>query len=66
MHLPGIVVREPRPGWVSMELPALEAWQQPLRWLSREQRERIETPEFYGLLQDHVTRRYLAVKSGKT
>jgi len=34
-----------------------------LRWLSREQRERIESPGSYQLLQEHLTRRYLAVRS---
>jgi hypothetical protein len=32
-HLDGIVVREPRPGWVTLEVPPLEAWQNRLRSL---------------------------------
>ena len=27
VHLDGIVVREPRPGWVTLEVPPLEAWE---------------------------------------
>ena len=55
----GIVVREPRPGWVTLEVPPLEAWEEPLRWLTREERERVESPEFYQTLQEHLTRKYL-------
>ena len=61
VDLDGIVVREPRPGFVTMEIPPLEKWEKPMRWLLPDQRERIQTPEFYQLLQTHVTRRYLAL-----
>ncbi|NUQ62853.1 MAG: tyrosine-type recombinase/integrase [Pirellulales bacterium] len=60
--LKGIVVREPRPGWVTLEVPPLEAWEKPLCGLTAAQRQRIESPEFYALVQEHVTRRYLAWK----
>ena len=63
VHLDGIIVREPRPGWVTLEVPPLEAWESRLRWLLPEQRERIESPEFYQLLQTHVARKYLALKT---
>jgi hypothetical protein len=49
---------------VSLELPPLERWDRPLRWLTPEQRERIESPEFYRLLQEHVSRRFLAERRG--
>ena len=62
VHLDGIVVREPRPGWITLELPPLETWENRLLWLLPEQRERVESPEFYQLLQTHMTRRYLALK----
>ena len=63
-RLRGIVVREPRPGWVTLEVPPLEAWEEPLRWLTREERERerIESPEFYQTLQEHLTRKYLRAR----
>ena len=61
IDLEGIVVREPRPGFVTMEIPPLEKWEKPMRWLLPEQRERIQTPEFFQLLQTHVTRKYLAL-----
>jgi hypothetical protein len=48
---------------VALELPSLETWEKSLRWLKREQRERIEAPGFYQLLQEHMTRRYLALRS---
>jgi hypothetical protein len=56
----GIVVKESRPGWLSLDLPALEMWKEPLKRLSVQQRERIESPEFYQLLQREITRRFLA------
>jgi hypothetical protein len=62
VHLDGIVVREPQPGWVTLQVPPLEAWESRLLWLLPEQRERVETPEFFQLVQQHVTRRYLALK----
>ena len=55
-----IVVGEARPGWLSMDLPPQEAWQEPLRWLAAPQRERIESPEFYELLQQQIGQRFLA------
>ena len=45
VHLDGIVVREPRPGWVTLQVPPLEAWETKLIWLLPEQRERVETPD---------------------
>ncbi len=63
VQLSGIIVREARPGWVSMELPAQEAWREPMRWLRPEQRERIESPEFYQMLQQQLGQRFLALRS---
>jgi hypothetical protein len=54
------VVKESRPGWLLLDLPPLEVWAEPLKQLSVPQRKRVETPEFYQLLQREVTRRYLA------
>ena len=58
--LGGITVREARPGWVTLELPPSERWEEPLRWLTRQEHDRLESPEFYALLQRHATARYLA------
>ena len=46
----------------SVESP-LEAWAEPLRWLTPVERERVESAQFYQLLQQHVTHRYLAAKA---
>jgi hypothetical protein len=48
IYLEGITVREPRPGGITLEIPPLEAWEERLRWLLPEQRERVETPESFG------------------
>ncbi len=63
--LEGIVVWEPRPGWVTLEVPPLERWETPLCALTAAQRARIESPEFYHLLQQHIGRRYLAWKKSR-
>ncbi len=59
IKLSGIYVRELRPGWLALDVPPLETWAEPLRWLTPQQRERIESAEFYGLLQREITRRFL-------
>ncbi len=60
--LRGIRVRQARPGWVTLDIPPLERWESELQRLPREQRERIESPEFYELLQRTISTRYLAEK----
>jgi len=58
--LSGIRVRQPRPGWVTLDIPPLERWEPALRQLPNAQRERIESPEFYALLQRTISAKYLA------
>ena len=62
--LSGIVIRETRPGWMTLEVPPLEAWEQPLRWVTPVERERIESPQFYRSLEHHLTAKFLAQKMG--
>ncbi len=57
--LGGITVREARPGWVTLDLPPWERWADALGQLSRREHERLESPDFYALLQRHATTRYL-------
>jgi hypothetical protein len=37
VQLDGIVVTESRPGWLSLDLPPLEMWAEPLMQLSEQQ-----------------------------
>ncbi|MCH8147399.1 MAG: tyrosine-type recombinase/integrase [Planctomycetes bacterium] len=60
--LTGIKVSQPHPGWVMLDIPPLERWEASLRRLPAQQRERIESPEFYEILQRSIARRYLAFK----
>jgi integrase/recombinase XerD len=60
--LPGISIRESRPGWIELNLPPLEDWQPVLVQLSPAQRQRIQEPAFYDLLHRELSRRYLAMK----
>ncbi len=64
MYLPGIVAKEIRPGWVSLDIPPLEKWEEPFRWLAPQQRERIESSEFYELLQREIPKRLLSLPDG--
>jgi len=63
-YLTGIVAREIRRDWVSLDIPPLEQWEEPSRWLSRAQRERLEAPEFFELLQREIPKRLLAMRPG--
>jgi len=58
IYLTGIVVQQQRPGWNTLDLPPLEQWEEPMRWLTPAQRERFETPEFYRMLEDQIGRRF--------
>jgi hypothetical protein len=62
--LDGIVVSEGRPGWLEFSLPPEEAWQDGLRQLTAQQRERIESPEFYELLQREIGKRFFTLHPG--
>jgi hypothetical protein len=64
VYLTGIVAKEVRRGWVNLEIPPLEQWEEPMRWLSRQQRERIEEPAFYELLQREIPRRLVQLAPG--
>ena len=59
VYLTGIVATEVRRGWVNLQIPPLEQWEEPMRWLTRVQRERIEEAAFYELLQQEVPKRLL-------
>ena len=58
VFLTGIVAREVRPGWISLEVPPLERWEEPLRWLNPSRRDRVEQPEFFEMLQREIPRRF--------
>ena len=64
IYLTGIVAREIRAGWVSLDIPSLEKWEEPRRWLNPQQRERIESPEFFELLQREIPSRLLRLPDG--
>lgn len=55
--LEGIALREPRPGWCTLEIPPTEAWEEPLRWLAPEERARVLGPAFFELLQRELASR---------
>ncbi len=55
--LPGTTVSEPRPGWINLQIPAMEVWQPALSKLPPAQQHRIQQVEFYELLQREVAKR---------
>ncbi len=58
--LEGIVVREPRPGFLALELPPLEDWQPALSFCDDEVQARFEDATFYERLRDELARRWAA------
>lgn len=58
VYLTGIIARQVRPGWITLEVPPLEHWEQQLSWLPPEKRERIEGAAFFELLQREIPRRF--------
>ena len=61
IYLTGTRALEVRPGFVTLEIPPLETWSEPLERLLPEQRERIGEPEFYEMLQSEITRRLMSL-----
>ncbi len=61
LALGGISLFEERKGWVRMQLPPLEDWQDVLAWLEPAG---IESPRFYQQLQEVLTRSLLALPRG--
>ena len=60
--LPGGRKSQPRPSWVTLDIPPVERCQASLHGLPAQQRERIESLDFYEILQRSISRRYLAFK----
>ena len=57
-------MHERRRGWLNLQIPPLGSWSELIRWLTRAQRERIESKEFYELLQREIRARYHTVWRG--
>jgi hypothetical protein len=57
IYFTGTKAIEVRPGWVALDIPPLEEWEESLRWLSPMRRERIESPEFFQMLQREIPNR---------
>jgi hypothetical protein len=64
VSLDGIVAHELRPGWITLEIPPPERWAAAFRWLTPLQRRRIESAEFFTMLQAEAGRRYQALQQG--
>lgn len=56
--LDGIVCREPRSGFLCIELPPLEAWATRLSFLDDDLRARLESGAFYETLRGHLAVRW--------
>ncbi len=63
--LDGITVRLDDRKWVRLDLPLAHLWQAKLQSLSRNERERIESPEFFETIRGHVSQKFLhAISNG--
>ena len=65
IYFTGILASEVRPGYVTLQIPPLENWEEPLRWLSRSQRERFQEPELYEMLQREISSRLLKLPADR-
>lgn len=57
--LDGIQARLDNRKWVQLDIPTIERWLPQLQRLPTEQRERIESPEFFELLRSHISQRFI-------
>ena len=57
--LEGIVGRELRPGWITLEILPVERWAAAFRWLTPLQLQRIESAEFFAILQAEAGRSFV-------
>ena len=57
IYFTGTRALEVRPGFVTLDIPLLDRWSEPLGRLSRAQRERFEVAEFYERLQREIATR---------
>lgn len=48
---------------MTLQIPPLENWEEPLRWLNRSQRERFEEADFYEMLQREISNRLLKLSA---
>jgi len=60
--LDGIRVTEQRAGFIGIELPPLEAWDDALRWIEPAARSRLEDAAFYERLRDAIATRWAHVR----
>ena len=58
VYFTGTRITESRPGYVTPDIPPLEQWNEPLKWLSASQRSRFEEAEFYESLEREITSRF--------
>jgi integrase/recombinase XerD len=58
VRLTGVVVREPRAGFISLELPPLEEWAPSLSFCERDIQARFDEGDFYERLRDALAERW--------
>ncbi|MCC9657962.1 tyrosine-type recombinase/integrase [Rhodopirellula halodulae] len=62
LPLPGVLATMPRPDWVSLQIPLQDTWEPTLRRLPAMQRERLESPQFFSLVQQEVAKRLVRIR----
>ncbi|TWT49530.1 Tyrosine recombinase XerC [Rubripirellula amarantea] len=65
-YLRGTIAEMPREGFVTIELPAAEEWESTIAKFPKPVRERVQSPEFYQILQRAITSRMLKEASNDT
>ena len=64
LYFTGTHASETRPGFITLTIPPLEDWHEPMSWLTREQRDRFAEAEFYETLQREITLRFCSATGG--
>ncbi len=64
VRLGGIVIREPRPGFVALELPPQEDWAPALSFVDDVVRARFDEAGFYERLRDALAQRWASQRPG--
>jgi len=61
----GIIAKQVRADWITLEIPPLDAWRKEMSWLTPPQRTRFQQAEFFAMLQREIPKRIQLLRSKK-
>ena len=57
IYFTGILAKQVRTDWITLEIPPLDAWKAEMNWLTPAQRTRFQQAEFFNMLQTEIPKR---------